>query len=67
MKIATVFLILLLQACTYSITMIHSEGSTDSLDENQTASPTVSQDIKVPVRSGKPIPSLTRSTNNPKG
>ena len=47
--------------------MIHSEGSTDSLDENQTASPTVSPDITVPVSSGIPIPSLIPSTNSQKG
>lgn len=38
-----------LQACTYSINMVHSEGTTsDVIDENQRADPTVSPTITIP-------------------
>ncbi len=54
---------LIMSACTYSITMIHSEGSTDTLDEAQTASPTVSPNVNVPVSTGLPISNLLPTTH----
>lgn len=45
--------ILLASACTYSINMIHSEGSaSDMVDENQTATPNVSPSVTLPVVPG---------------
>lgn len=42
--------LVLLLSCTYSINMIHTEGSaTDVVDETQDASPTVSPDISLPM------------------
>jgi hypothetical protein len=32
--------------------MMHSEGSTDTLDENQAASPNVSPTVNIPVTPG---------------
>ena len=43
---------LCLVSCTYSVTMMHSEGSTDTLDENQAASPNVSPNIDIPITPG---------------
>ena len=40
---------LALSSCTVSISQFHSEGSTDTLDEQQTATPTVSPDITIPA------------------
>lgn len=37
--------IILLTSCTYSINMIHSEGSTDSLSESQAADPNINPNI----------------------
>lgn len=49
--IELIFLILFLSpltSCTYSINMIHTEGSaSDVVDEDQKANPNVSPDIKV--------------------
>ncbi len=46
-------LLVILQSCTYSINMIHSEGSaSDMVDENQTATPNVSPTITVPMIPG---------------
>jgi hypothetical protein len=36
-------------ACTYSVSMQHSVGSTDTVDENQSASPTVSPELTIPL------------------
>lgn len=42
-------LLIFLNACTYSINMIHSEGSaTDLIDENQTAQPDIKPNISIP-------------------
>lgn len=41
-----------LTSCTYSVSMMHSEGSTDTLDENQTADPNISPTVNVPVTPG---------------
>ena len=43
---------LCLTSCTYSVSMQHSVGSTDTVDEDQAASPTVSPTITVPVTPG---------------
>jgi len=44
--IGTLIVLTIFWGCTYSINMIHSEGTaTDLIDENQTAEP----DISVPV------------------
>lgn len=40
---------ILLTACTYSITMVHSRGSTDVVDENQAASPDISPTVSIPA------------------
>ena len=46
-------IIMLCQACTYSINMIHSEGSaSDLVDENQTTTPNVSPTVTVPMIPG---------------
>ena len=39
-------------SCTYSINMIHSKGSTDTLDEQQTSNPNISPTITAPVIPG---------------
>ncbi len=40
----------LLTGCTYSITMVHTQGqATDVVDETQTAKPDVSPTVSVPV------------------
>jgi hypothetical protein len=42
--------ILCLSACTYSITMVHTEGeASDVVDENQSAHPNISPDISLPI------------------
>ena len=43
---------LCLTSCTYSVSMQHSVGSTDTVDEEQAASPTVSPNINIPVTPG---------------
>ena len=48
-------LLLLLTSCTWSVTMMHSVGSTDDIEESQTASPNVSPNVSVPI-SGVSIP-----------
>ena len=40
---------LVLTACTISVTQIHSEGSTDTLDEQQTAEPDIQGDFSMPA------------------
>lgn len=44
-----------LTSCSYSITMMHSEGSTDTLDEAQTTSPDVSPTVTIPMTPGSSI------------
>ncbi len=40
-----------LTSCTYSINMIHSEGSaTDMIDENQTADPNINPNLTIPLK-----------------
>jgi hypothetical protein len=46
--------ILLLTSCTYSITMVHTEGSaTDVVDETATNSPSTEATIPVSLTGGK--------------
>lgn len=46
-------MIILLSGCTYSINMLHTEGSaTDMIDENQTASPNISPKLSMPLAQG---------------
>lgn len=45
----------MLTSCSYSITMMHSSGSTDTLDEAQTTSPDVSPTVTVPLTPGSSI------------
>lgn len=47
--LASVLFLMAVTSCTYSVTMMHSEGSTDTLDENQTTDPTVTPTINVPI------------------
>ena len=45
--------IFILHACTYSITMVHTEGTaSDVVDETATNTPNVSPTIKIPVVPG---------------
>jgi hypothetical protein len=44
-------LLLLLTACTYSVAMVHSVGSTDDIEESQTASPDISPTLSIPMAS----------------
>lgn len=45
-----VFLSVAISSCTYSITMVHTEGTaSDVVDETATNSPNVSPDIKIPI------------------
>lgn len=51
MKYGLISLIALLSSCTYSITMVHTQGSAaDVVDEEQTANPVVSPTVTVPVK-----------------
>lgn len=43
---------LVLTSCTYAVSMQHSEGSTDTLDENQTTDPTVTPTVNIPITPG---------------
>lgn len=43
---------LMLSSCTYSVSMQHSVGSTDTQEESQAASPTISPDINIPITPG---------------
>lgn len=45
----------MMSSCTQSITMMHSSGSTDTLDEAQTTSPDVSPTVTVPLTPGSSI------------
>jgi hypothetical protein len=51
MKKIYISLLLLLSSCTtYSVTMVHSEGSSsDMFDEQQTPSTTVNPNIMIPI------------------
>lgn len=43
----------LLQSCTYSITMVHTEGTaSDVVDETQSNTPNVSPDVNIPITPG---------------
>lgn len=43
-------LVTTISSCTYSITMVHTEGTaSDVVDETATTSPNVSPDIKIPI------------------
>lgn len=45
LKFICFFLSLILVGCTYSISMQHSVGSTDTVEESQTATPNISPTI----------------------
>lgn len=50
-KILALLMCGILTSCTYSITMVHTEGTaTDVVDETQTPSTTVSPDITIPAK-----------------
>jgi len=50
MMMMTLILSVLLTGCTISVVQAHTEGTTsDVVDTNQEASPTVSPDIKIPL------------------
>lgn len=51
-KFVYLMMSLFLTSCTYSVSMQHSVGSTDTVDEQQTASPDVSPTVNVPVAPG---------------
>jgi hypothetical protein len=59
-SVITILWIFILNSCTYNVSMVHSEGSTDTMDETQTASPTVSPNVNIPVNTG--LPSITPTT-----
>ena len=46
---------MMLTSCSYSVSMQHSVGSTDTLDEAQTTSPNVSPTVTVPLTPGSSI------------
>jgi hypothetical protein len=62
-------ILLLLTACSYSINMIHSEGTaTDMVDETQSPSPTVSPTVSIPLTVGAPRdypPAQPKGLNGP--
>jgi hypothetical protein len=47
--LASVLFLMAATSCTYSVTMMHTEGSNDTLDENQTTDPTVTPTVNVPI------------------
>lgn len=51
MKTLMFFLIFFIYGCTYSITMVHTEGSaSDVVDTEQRADPDVTTDLSIPVK-----------------
>lgn len=49
-KIFSMMMCLSLTACTYNVTMAHTEGSaTDLIDETSENTPTVSTDVRMPI------------------
>ena len=48
----TILTSLILNSCTYSVTMMHTEGSTDTLDEAQTSEPNISPNVNIPLTPG---------------
>ena len=51
MKYALISILALLSSCTYSITMVHTEGqASDVVDEQQTPSTTVSPTVSIPAK-----------------
>ncbi len=51
MKYVLISSLALLSSCTYSITMVHTEGSaTDVVDEQQTPSTTLSPTLSNPLK-----------------
>lgn len=53
-----IFIAIILGGCTLSVNMFHTEGSTDTFDENQTADPTVSPTLSVPVSTIPALPKM---------
>lgn len=45
-------ILVLLTSCTYSVSMQHSVGSTDTVDEKQDASPNVAPNVNIPITPG---------------
>ena len=50
MKISFLIILFFLCACTYSINMVHTQGSaSDVVDETQSAEPDVKADVSIPA------------------
>ncbi len=50
LQINIILLSLILSACTYSINLVHNEGSaTDLIDETQSAEPDINPNISIPA------------------
>jgi hypothetical protein len=50
MKCALISLLAILSSCTYSVTIVHTQGTaSDVVDEQQTPSTTVSPTLSVPA------------------
>lgn len=63
MKYLTSLMLVLLTSCTYSITMVHTEGqATDVVDETATNTPSTSVSIPVSANSMPSLPSLPSTT-----
>jgi hypothetical protein len=50
LSVLTWFCLLFMTACTYNISMIHSVGSTDTMDTEQTADPDISPNLTIPIK-----------------
>lgn len=60
MKLVCCLMLLMLSSCTYSITMVHTQGeATDVVDETATNTPSTSVSIPVSATSLPGIPSTT--------
>ena len=50
LKLIFFTLLVMLASCTYSITMVHTEGvAEDVVDETATNSPVISTDLRIPA------------------
>lgn len=50
MKMINILILAILTSCTYSVNLIHTQGSaSDVLDEDQRAEPTVSPTMNIPI------------------
>lgn len=51
MKYALISIIVLFSSCTYSITMVHTEGAaSDIVDEQQTPSTSINPTVNIPAK-----------------